>query len=95
MVSLAAVGQGQTNQSTQGIGVAYTLDALGGAGTYVCNGSGHLLRVSSEDAGHDRYASVREGPPELRKVTKISADPRLSRSLARKLAGRFGLHTSF
>lgn len=77
------------------VGNAFPIDALGGPGTYVCNSSGHLLRVLDAAHGGKRFASANATKGGSRTATKISTNPHLARSKARALAGVFGLRTSF
>jgi hypothetical protein len=77
------------------VGNAFPIDALGGPGTYVCNSSGHLLRVLDAAQCARRFATTTATKDESRTATKISTNPHLTRSKARALAGIFGLRTTF
>ena len=77
------------------VGDTFPIDALGGPGTYVCNHSGHLLRVFNAEPRANRFSSAARGRSASRTATKISTNPHLGRSSARALAGVFGLHTNF
>jgi hypothetical protein len=76
------------------VGVSLPLDALSEPGTYLCNWSGHLLRVPELDRGHPRFSTAGRNAATWT-VTRISADPLISRHEARSLAQRLGLTTSF
>ncbi|MFQ5805689.1 MAG: hypothetical protein ACE5I3_04480 [Phycisphaerae bacterium] len=77
------------------VGVSLPLDALLEPGTYICNWSGHLLRVSDTDPDGNRFATLRHTVSEPWTVTRISADPHISRFKAKALAGSFGLSVNF
>jgi len=77
------------------LGVSLPLDALDEPGTYICDWSGHLLRVSDADPGTNRFATVRHTDSKPWTVTRISADPRISRLEAKALASGFGLRVAF
>ncbi len=76
-------------------GTRLPLDTITAPGAYVCNWSGHLLRVPARSL-------TPEGPPALNIIgaeplvaTKISDDPDLPLREARRLAGNFGLSVGF
>ena len=64
-------------------------------GTYICDWSGHLLRISDRDARERRFVELVSAVSGPLTVTRISANPRLSRLEARALAGRLGLTANF
>jgi len=91
----AAVAIGKPSIETQSVGVSLPLDALTEPGTYVCNWSGHLLRVPEADRGTSRFSTTGAQRAAAWTVTRISADPQISRYEAKSLAERLGLATSF
>jgi len=76
-------------------GATVPLDGIGSAGAYVCNWSGHLLRVppTSVKVAGRLDLNIVGGEPLT--VTKISDDPDLPLSQARGLAWCFGLSVGF
>jgi hypothetical protein len=77
------------------VGISLPLDGLKEPGTYVCNWSGHLLRVPEADRGIARFSATGARHAAVWTVTRISADPRISRHQAKSLAEKLGLTTSF
>ncbi len=76
-------------------GAAVPFDTITSAGAYVCNWSGHLLRVPE-------HSLMPSGPLALNiiggqplTVTKISDDPDLPLPQARGLARSYGLSVGF
>jgi hypothetical protein len=80
---------------TELVGVSMPLDTLKEPGTYVCNWSGHLLHVPEADRETNRFSTAGAGHAAPWTVTRISADPRISRHEAKSLADKLGLITSF
>ena len=75
------------------VGLPLPLDELTEPGTYICNWSGHLLRVHESDPA--RFAAVRRTGGRQWTVTRISNTPDISRVQAKALANRLGLNTAF
>lgn len=73
---------------------AVPFDAIGTPGAYVCNWSGHLLRVSQDVLGPDRRPINIIGSAPLY-VTKISDDPQIPVNRARALATAQQLEVRF
>jgi len=95
-MSAAAVGQkSHGGDETESVGVSLPLDTLKEPGTYVCNWSGHLLRVPEADRGASRFSAASARRAGTWTVTRISTDPRISCYEAKSLANRLGLATSF
>jgi len=84
-----------TGGRTGSVGVSLPLDALQEPGTYVCNWSGHLLRVPEADRGTARFSGTCGSHAATWTVTRISPDPQISRHEAKSLAERLGLTTRF
>lgn len=95
MSTLTIPQQDRMNWINNRVGTTLPLDALHEPGTYVCNWSGHLLRIhDSEREGH-RFANAGRHTAGSWTVTRISADPRISRQQAKVLAHSFGLSANF
>jgi len=95
MGAATLTGSSQTGRGTEAMGVSLPLDALQEPGTYVCNWSGHLLRVPEADRGTNRFSAADGRHASTWTVTRISANPRISRQEAKTLADGLGLITSF
>ncbi len=92
----AVVAEGLVvDPGVEALGVSLPLAVVDEPGTYVCDWSGHLLRVPETDRGASRFATVCEAGSRRWTVTRISPDPQLSRFEARALAHRFGLIVNF
>jgi hypothetical protein len=77
------------------LGTTLAFDTIRSAGAYVCNWSGHLLRIparASVPGEALRFNLVGRAPLT---VTKISDDPGISLPEARTIAARLGLRTGF
>jgi len=82
-------------QASEGIGACLPFEQINGPGTYVCNWSGHLLRVP-EDAVKPGRSPVLEllGKTPLY-VTKISDAPFIALTKARMIASNLDLAVDF
>lgn len=80
------------NEETRTLGVTLPLDLLNAPGAYVCNWSGHLLRLRSEAP---RPPAINFVGNEPLLVTKISDDPDVALSEAKRLAETMELSTCF
>ncbi len=76
-------------------GVRVPLDTINAPGAYVCNWSGHLLRVPQRSLTPEGPLAVNIVGGEPLIATKISDDPNLSIAHARSLASDFGLTVGF
>jgi len=77
------------------VGISLPLDGLREAGTYVCNWSGHLLRIHDPEQDARRFSNAGRQNADAWTVTRLSADPHIPRPHAKRLARGFGLCTSF
>ncbi len=78
-----------------GAGNTFAFEAISAPGAYVCNWSGHLLRVP-EDAflrGRSPALEIRAKGPLY--VTKLSEDPFVTVTKARMIAGDLDQHVNF
>jgi hypothetical protein len=76
-------------------GAAVPFDAITAAGAYVCNWSGHLLRVSQCGLLPSGPLAVNIVGGEPLTVTKICDNPDVALSEARGLAQSYGLSVGF
>ena len=78
-----------------GIGASVPFNVIYEPGTYVCNWSGHLLRVPGEGLPSGRQPPLNIVGPEPLFVTKISENPYVDVRSARRLARRLALGVNF
>ena len=64
----------RTSGTTNRVGATLPLDALHETGTYVCNWSGHLLRVHDANREGDRFVAAGRRAAGAWTITRISAD---------------------
>jgi len=92
---IATANRRKPGRTLTNVGAQITFDLLTEPGAYVCNWSGHLLRVP------DPGAPCICGPPvnligqEPLVVTRISADPHIPLAAARRRAAEWGVRASF
>ncbi|MFH1746534.1 MAG: hypothetical protein ABIG44_05750 [Planctomycetota bacterium] len=77
------------------LGASIPFDSIGDAGTYVCNWSGHLLRVPGNGLKSGRRPPLNLVGPEPLLVTKISHNPYVAVPEARHLARQLALQIDF
>ena len=74
-------------------GVSIPFDSIRSPGAYVCNWNGHLLRVPETALVPDGVINIIGSEPLF--VTKISDDPAVPLTKARRAAAELRLATSF
>ncbi len=81
--------------ASAGVGNTFAYDQIDNPGTYVCNWSGHLLRVPEDGtkAGRSPVLEIR-GKEQLH-VTKLSSDPFVALTKARMIASDLDLPVNF
>jgi hypothetical protein len=77
------------------LGASIPFDVIREAGAYVCNWSGHLLRVRGDALDHEHEGSVNLVGSEPLLVTKISDNPQIAVHRARCLARQLALAVNF
>ena len=77
------------------LGTAVPFDVLDTAGAYVCNWSGHLLRIPESAVARGRTPVLNIVGNQPLTVTKISNDPGVGLSEAKRLAAGFNLSVTF
>ena len=70
-------------------------DGISDPGTYVCNWSGHLLRIPEDGVTPGRSPVINMIGNEPLLVTKISDDPYITRTKAKIVASNFDVHVNF
>ncbi len=81
--------------SLESVGASFPLDAISTPGAYVCNWSGHLLRVPREAVSGGRTPSFNIVGTEPLTVTKISDDPNVPLRFAKRTAQELALRVTF
>lgn len=82
-------------QESRGIGMQLAFEKINEPGCYVCNWSGHLLRVPEDSIKPGRSPLISITACETPYVTKISENPFQALSAARKVAADFDLAVNF
>lgn len=92
---MPTVNNKHTEYENKNVGMQVPYDNINEPGTYICNWSGHMLRVP-EDAikpGRSPLMNICGNEPLF--VTKISDDPYVAISKARMLAANCDLMVNF
>jgi hypothetical protein len=85
----------QNSSGNDGIGTTIPFDNINEPGTYVCNWSGHLLRVPEDGIANGRSPLVNMVGPQPLFVTKISDNPYITLTKAKLLACNFDVNVNF
>jgi hypothetical protein len=84
----------QTNWQNS-CGQTVPFDSINEPGAYICNWSGHLLRVPEDGVTAGRSPMVNIVGSEALFVTKISENPYITLTKARLLASNFDVNVNF
>ena len=76
-------------------GTTWPFNAINEPGAYICNWSGHLLRVPEDAVTAGRSPKVDMLGPEPLIVTKISDNPYVPVTKAKLLASNFDINANF
>lgn len=76
-------------------GHTFAFDSIPQPGAYVCNWSGHLLRLPREALTSVGAAALNMVGPDPLTVTKLSDDPYIPLSQAKRLAGDMQIPVTF
>ncbi len=85
----------QIATSTGIVGATIPFEQVNEPGAYICNWSGHLLRVPQDGIAPGRSPMLSITGTEPLFVTKISDDPFVVTTKARLLAANFDVHVNF
>jgi len=89
-------GQNYTaTYGSQTFGTTIPFDAINSPGAYICNWSGHLLRVPDDGITPGRSPLVNIVGCEPLTVTKISDNPFITLTKAKLLASNWDLNVNF
>ncbi len=78
-----------------GVGNSLAFDQIDDPGAYVCNWSGHLLRVPEDGTKPGRSPVLEIRGKEQLNVTKLSSDPFVALTKARMIASDLDLPVNF
>ena len=84
-----------TTYGSKSVGATVPFDAINEPGAYICNWTGHLLRVPEDGVTAGRSPMVNIVGPDQLFVTKISDNPYLTLTKARLLASNFDVNVNF
>lgn len=84
-----------TSQFTSHAGTCIAFDSIQEPGAYVCNWSGHLVRVPQDGVTPGRSPMINICGVEPLYVTKICDNPFVTSTKARLLASNFDLPVNF
>jgi hypothetical protein len=87
--------QGCTTYGSTGVGTCIPFDAIQEPGAYICNWSGHLLRVPEDGVTAGRSPLINIVGSEPLTVTKISNNPYVTLTKAKLIASNFDLNVNF
>ncbi|MCK4340809.1 MAG: hypothetical protein KAY37_03705 [Phycisphaerae bacterium] len=90
-----AVGSRRPAEMRLHTGATVPFDTICSPGAYVCNWSGHLLRIPERTVVPGEAPRMNIIGPEPLTVTKISDNPGVSLAEARTLAASMGVSTGF
>jgi hypothetical protein len=76
-------------------GATIPFDTINEPGAYVCNWSGHLLRVPEDGVSPGRSPLINIIGPDPLTVTKISDNPYITITKAKLLASNYDLNVNF
>ncbi len=84
-----------TTYGSKTVGTTIPFDAINEPGAYICNWSGHLLRVPEDGVTAGRSPLINIVGNEPLTVTKISENPYITLTKAKLLASNFDLNVNF
>ncbi|MFO0839311.1 MAG: hypothetical protein U1D55_12405 [Phycisphaerae bacterium] len=96
---MSATNTSTTNYATtfnsKTIGTTIPFDAINEPGAYICNWSGHLLRVPEDGVTPGRSPMINIVGTDSLTVTKISENPYITLTKAKLVASNFDLAVNF
>ena len=87
--------QRNVEHSDAGFGMQIPFEGVNDPGTYICNWSGHLLRIPEDAVKPGRSPVISMKGPETLFVTKICGDPYIPVTKARLLAADCHVQVNF
>ncbi len=83
------------NQYGTPVGTTIPFESINDCGAYICNWSGHLLRVPEDGVIPGRSPAINLVGPQPLTVTKISDNPFITVTKAKLVACNFDLSVNF
>jgi len=84
-----------TTYASKSVGASIPFDGINEPGAYLCNWSGHLLRVPTDGVTPGRSPMINIVGQQPLTVTKISTDPFITLTKAKLVASNFDLQVNF
>ena len=94
-MTTAATGTPRPIHTGPGVGNTYAFDQVDEPGAYVCNWSGHLLRLPEDAVAAGRSPLLEIIAQDELQVTKISENPFVQLTKARMIASDLDLAVKF
>ena len=91
----ATMANATSSPKHPGVGSTYEFGQINDPGTYVCNWSGHLLRIPEDGVTPGRSPVSELVGKEPLRVTKVSDDPYVAVTKARMIASDLDLAVNF
>jgi hypothetical protein len=85
----------QTYTGSANYGAVFPFENINEPGAYICQWTGHLLRVPEDGVAAGRSPMLNIVGPEPLFVTKISDNPWITLTKARMLASNYDLNVNF
>lgn len=82
-------------QMAPGAGTVFNFDQIDSPGAYVCNWSGHLVRIPEDAVSHGRSPVLEFVARDDLHVTKVSDNPFIQLTKARMIASDLDLNVNF
>jgi hypothetical protein len=84
-----------TSEAQKAVGTTVPFESIQEAGAYICNWSGHLLRVPEDGVAHGRSPLVNIIGNEPLFVTKLSENPFITITKAKMIASNLDCNVNF
>ncbi len=94
-MSATSQGTSDPSRSADGRGSTFCFDQINEPGTYLCNWSGHLLRVPEDGVKPGRSPVLEIVGREPLYATKLAQDPFITLTKARMIAANLDLPVGF
>jgi len=95
MTTQPTLRQRESEFGTKGFGTQVPFESINESGCYICNWSGHLLRIPEDAVKPGRSPLLSIKGPETLFVTKVSNNPFIPLSKARMLAADCDVSVNF
>lgn len=92
---MTVMAQTSTEKECLNVGTQVPFDSIHEPGTYVCNWSGHLLRIPEDSVSQGRSPLIDIRGRDVLFTTKISEDPYMTLTKARLVAADHDVPVNF